>query len=53
MKLKFLVALFLLLCGFFIFNTARAAKGDIYIVKVADAISPGTAEFTEYGRTML
>jgi membrane-bound serine protease (ClpP class) len=45
MKLKFLVALFLLLCGFFIFNTARAAKGDIYIVKVADAISPGTAEF--------
>ena len=45
MKLKILVALLLSFCGFFIFNTAWAAKGDIYIVKVADAISPGTAEF--------
>jgi membrane-bound serine protease (ClpP class) len=45
MKLKFWVALLLPFCGFFILNTAWAAKGDIYIVKVADAISPGTAEF--------
>lgn len=45
MKLKFLVALLLPLCVFCIFNTARAAKGDIYIVEVADAISPGIAEF--------
>jgi len=45
MKLKFLVALLLPLCGFCIFNTARAAKGDIYIVEIADAISPGIAEF--------
>jgi membrane-bound serine protease (ClpP class) len=47
MKLKFLAALFLLPCVFFNFNTARAAQGDIYIVKVADAISPGTAEFIQ------
>jgi membrane-bound serine protease (ClpP class) len=26
-------------------NAAGAAKGDIYIVEVADAISPGVAEF--------
>jgi membrane-bound serine protease (ClpP class) len=45
MKLKFLAVLLVPLCVFFIFNTAQAAKGDIYIVKVADAISPGTAEF--------
>jgi membrane-bound serine protease (ClpP class) len=47
MKLKFWVALCLISCVFFIFDTARAAKGDIYIVKVADAISPGTAEFIQ------
>jgi membrane-bound serine protease (ClpP class) len=47
MKLKFLVAVLLILCVFFVFDTARAAKGDIYIVKVADAISPGTAEFIQ------
>ena len=45
MKLKFWVALLISLCILLIFNTAWAAKGDIYIVKVADAISPGTAEF--------
>jgi membrane-bound serine protease (ClpP class) len=45
MKLKFWVALLLPFCIFFVLNTAWAAKGDIYIVKVADAISPGTAEF--------
>jgi membrane-bound serine protease (ClpP class) len=45
MKLKFWVSLILPFCILFIFNTAWAAKGDIYIVKVADAISPGTAEF--------
>ena len=45
MKLKFLVVLLLVFSVFFIFDTARAAKGDIYIVKVADAISPGPAEF--------
>ena len=47
MKLKFLVVLLLVFSVFFIFDTARAAKGDIYIVKVADAISPGTAEFIQ------
>ena len=45
MKLKFLVALLLPLCVLSIFSTAWGAKGDIYIVKVADAISPGIAEF--------
>jgi membrane-bound serine protease (ClpP class) len=45
MKLKFLVALLIPFCVFFVLNTAWAAKGDIYIVKVADAISPGIAEF--------
>jgi membrane-bound serine protease (ClpP class) len=45
MKLKFWVALLLPFCIFFVLNTAWAAKGDIYIVKVADAISPGIAEF--------
>jgi membrane-bound serine protease (ClpP class) len=45
MKLKFLVALLLPFCVLFILNTAWAAKGDIYIVEVADAISPGIAEF--------
>ena len=45
MKLKFWVTLALPFCILFIFNTALAAKGDIYIVEVADAISPGTAEF--------
>jgi len=45
MKPKFWVTLTLPFCILFIFNTAWAAKGDIYIVEVADAISPGTAEF--------
>jgi membrane-bound serine protease (ClpP class) len=45
MKLKFWVALLLPFCVFFVLNTVWAAKGDIYIVKVADAISPGSAEF--------
>ena len=45
MKLRYLIILLLPFCILFIFNTAWAAKGDIYIVEVADAISPGTAEF--------
>lgn len=45
MKFRYLIILLLPFCILFIFNTARAAKGDIYIVEVADAISPGTAEF--------
>jgi membrane-bound serine protease (ClpP class) len=45
MKLKYLVAVLVSLCVFFIFDSARAAKDDIYIVEIADAISPGTAEF--------
>jgi membrane-bound serine protease (ClpP class) len=45
MKLKFWFALLLPFCVFFVFNAAQAAKGDIYIVEVADAISPGIAEF--------
>jgi len=31
----------------FVFDAALAAKGDIYIVKVADAISPGVADFID------
>jgi membrane-bound serine protease (ClpP class) len=45
MKLRYLIILLLPFCILFIFNAAWAAKGDIYIVEVADAISPGTAEF--------
>ena len=45
MKLKFWVTLTLPFCILFIFNPAWAAKGDIYIVEVADAIGPGIAEF--------
>jgi len=45
MKLKYLAVLLSPLCVFLILNTALAAQGDIYIVEVADAISPGTAEF--------
>jgi membrane-bound serine protease (ClpP class) len=45
MKPKYLVALLVPLCVLFIFDTARAAKDDIYIIEVADAISPGIAEF--------
>ena len=45
MKLKYLVFLLLPLWILFICSTGWAAKGDIYVVKVADAISPGIAEF--------
>jgi membrane-bound serine protease (ClpP class) len=45
MKFKFWVTLILPFCILFIFNTVWAAKGDIYIVEVADAIGPGIAEF--------
>ena len=45
MKPKFLVALIVPICVLLVFAPASAAKGDIYIVKVADAISPGIAEF--------
>ena len=45
MKFRYLIILLLPFCILFIFNAAWAAKGDIYIVEVADAISPGTAEF--------
>jgi membrane-bound serine protease (ClpP class) len=41
-----IIALLPLLVPLFI-NAAGAAKGDIYIVKVADAISPGVAEFID------
>ena len=47
MKLKYPAALLFPLCVFFMFHTAQAAEGDIYIVEVADAISPGTAEFIQ------
>ena len=30
-------------------HPAAAAENDVYIIKVADAISPGTAEFISYG----
>ena len=45
MKFRYLIILLLPFCILFIFNAAWAAQGDIYIVAVADAISPGTAEF--------
>ena len=45
MKLRYLIILLLPFCILFILNTAWAAKGDIYIVEVADAIGPGIAEF--------
>ena len=47
MKLKFLFVFLLLPFVFFIFSTSQAAQGDIYIIEVADAISPGTAEFIQ------
>ena len=45
MKLKFLLALLIPICVLFALAPAGAAEGDIYIVKIADAISPGTAEY--------
>ena len=47
MKLRYLIILLLPFCSLFILNTAWAAKGDIYIVEVADAIGPGIAEFID------
>jgi len=47
MKSRYLILLLLPVWVFFVFEAALAAKGDIYIVKVADAISPGVAEFIE------
>jgi membrane-bound serine protease (ClpP class) len=45
MKDKWLIVLLVSICWFLVGNAALAAKGDIYIVEVADAISPGVAEF--------
>jgi membrane-bound serine protease (ClpP class) len=45
MKHKYLLMLLVPVCWFFVYDAALAAKGDIYIVEVADAISPGVAEF--------
>lgn len=47
MKHRLLVLLLLPVCMLFVFDVALAAKGDIYIVEVADAISPGVAEFVK------
>ena len=45
MTYKYLLMLLVPVCWFFVYDAALAAKGDIYIVEVADAISPGVAEF--------
>ena len=47
MKLRYLMVLLLPICLLSVSDAAQAAKGDIYIVKVADAISPGVAEFVK------
>jgi len=47
MKHRYLILLLLPVWMLFVFDAALAAKGDIYIVEVADAISPGIAEFIE------
>lgn len=47
MKLRYLMMLLLPVCLLAVSDAAQAAKGDIYIVKVADAISPGVAEFVK------
>jgi len=47
MKSKILIIALLPFFVPLLINAAGAAKGDIYIVKVADAISPGTAEFID------
>ena len=47
MKHRYLILLVLPVWMLCVFDAALAAKGDIYIVKVADAISPGVADFIE------
>jgi membrane-bound serine protease (ClpP class) len=47
MKAKNLIIVLLPFFVPILINAAGAAKGDIYIVKVADAISPGIAEFVD------
>jgi membrane-bound serine protease (ClpP class) len=47
MKPKILIIALLPFLVPLLINAAGAAKGDIYIVKVADAISPGVAEFID------
>jgi membrane-bound serine protease (ClpP class) len=47
MKPKILIIALLPFLVPLLINVAGAAKGDIYIVKVADAISPGVAEFID------
>ena len=47
MKAKNLIIVLLPFFVPILINAAGAAKGDIYIVKVADAISPGIAEFID------
>ena len=45
MKVKHFIIALLPFFAPFLINAAGAAKGDIYIVEVFDAISPGVAEF--------
>ena len=47
MKLKILIVALLPFFVPFLIHDAGAAKGEIYIVKVADAIGPGIAEFID------
>ena len=45
-KIGFLIILLCCLAGGY---PAAAAENEVYIIKVADAISPGTAEFVNFG----
>jgi len=48
MKIKIGILL-ILFGGLISMNPAAAAENEVYIIKVADAISPGTAEFVVSG----
>ena len=45
-KIGFLIILLCCLAGGY---PAAAAENEVYIIKVADAISPGTAGFVSFG----
>ncbi|MGD9311642.1 MAG: nodulation protein NfeD [Desulfobacterales bacterium] len=49
MKLKPMIVLWLFVFSLFLVNVTWAAKGDVYILSVNDAISPGIAEYIKNG----
>ena len=49
MKSKFVTVALFAFFILFLWHTGWAAKNDIYIIKVSDAISPGVAEFVKDG----